>query len=73
MTIWTILWIGWIVAFFVIEGIALYRDRTKLGATLSEHLRLWFRIDTKLGRTAFLVVFGGFVAWFGVHLLTGTV
>lgn len=65
------LWILWIVAFAVVEGVALKNDVP--GDTLSEHIRLWFRLDSRLGRTAFLVAFGGFVAWFGVHILTGLV
>jgi hypothetical protein len=65
------LWIGWIVVFGVVEGFALHDDMP--GHTLSEHVRKWFSVKTKLGRTVFLVVFGGFVAWFSVHILTGTV
>ena len=68
MSAWTIAWILWILAFGVIEGLALRND--KADDTLSEHFRKWFRTDTKIGRTVFLVVFGGFVAWFGVHILT---
>jgi len=66
--VWSLLWIGWILAFFIIEGIALFNDVPR--DTLSAHLRRWFRIDTKLGRTLFLVAFGGFVCWFGVHIIT---
>jgi hypothetical protein len=65
------LWIGWIAAFAVVEGFALHNDMP--GDTLSAHIRKWFSLKTKRGRTVFLVVFGGFVLWLGVHLLTGTV
>ncbi len=68
MTIWTTLWAGWILAFFVIEIIALRNDVPR--DTLSAHIRRWLRTDTKLGRTVFLVAFGGFICWFGVHILT---
>lgn len=65
---WEILWFVWIGMFFVIETFALKNDMP--GDTLSEHVRKWFRTDTRPGRTVFLVGFGGFVAWFGVHILT---
>lgn len=68
MSIWTWLWVGWVVAFIIVEWAAIKNDTPD--DTLSEHLRKWFRTDTNLGRTAFLVAFGGFVAWFGVHILT---
>ena len=68
MTVYTVLWLAWIVAFAVVEGFALRNDRKD--DTLSEHLRLWFRTDTRPGRTVFLCVFGAFVAWFGVHIIT---
>lgn len=68
----TALWVGWAVAFAIIEGVALYHDyRDVPGGTLSAHLRRWFSVKTKLGRTAFLVVFGGFCAWFFPHILLG--
>lgn len=66
MSIWTELWILWGALFAVIEGVAVAND--KKGDTLSEHLRLWFRTDTKHGRTAWLVVSGGFLGWFLFHI-----
>lgn len=63
---WTGLWIAWFAAFAVIEGVAIKNDVQ--GDTLSEHLRLWFRTDTKPGRTAWLVVSGVFFAWFVTHI-----
>lgn len=71
VTIWEVLWFCWVAAFAVIEGIAVKNDTPN--DTLSEHLRKWFRTDTRPGRTVFLVAFGGFVAWFGVHILTALV
>lgn len=68
MDIWTILWALWGLAFIVIEGVALKNDVPD--DTLSEHIRRWLHTDTRLGRTAFIVAFGGFVAWFSVHILT---
>lgn len=64
--IYTILWILWGLSFFIVEGFALKNDMP--GDTLSEHLRKWFRVDTRPGRTAWLVTFGGFAAWFFVHI-----
>jgi hypothetical protein len=66
MSIWTILWLLWGAAFVAIEGTALAHDHW--AGTLSDHLRLWFRTDTKLGRTAWLIVSGVFFAWFVVHI-----
>lgn len=66
--IYSLLWVLWVLTFFIVEGFALRNDMP--GDTLSEHVRKWIRTDTKLGRTIFLVVFGGFVAWFSVHIIT---
>lgn len=66
--VWTVLWVVWGLAFAGIEGAALAND--KRGDTLSEHLRLWFRTDTKPGRSAWLVASGVFFAWFVVHIAT---
>lgn len=67
MSIWTGLWVIWGLAFALIEGAAIIND--KADDTLSEHFRKWFRIDTKKGRSAWLVVSGGFAAWFVIHIL----
>jgi hypothetical protein len=67
VTVWGWLWLAWGLLFAVIEAVAVVND--KRGDTLSEHLRMWFRTDTKHGRTAWLVVSGGFAAWFVVHIL----
>lgn len=66
MDIWGYLWIAWGLIFAVIEGTALAHDNA--AGTLSDHLRLWFRTDTKIGRTVWLVVSGLFGAWFLVHI-----
>jgi hypothetical protein len=63
-------------AFAVVETFAIIHDRRthpgpQAGATLSDHLRRWFSVKTNLGRTAFLVVFGAFVAWFFPHVVLG--
>lgn len=71
ITVWEILWLLWIAAFAIIEAVAVKNDTPN--DTLSEHLRKWFRVDTRPGRTAFLVAFGGFVVWFGVHIVTNLV
>ena len=67
---YTWLWIGWIVAFFLIEGAALL-DR-RLGDTLTEHVTHWAGISgkgrlVKLRRLALLIL----VTWLAVHMLTG--
>lgn len=74
MDIWTYLWIGWGAAFAVIEGVALYRDKVdpNTAGTLSEHLRLWFHVNTKVGRTIWLAFSAGFfVMWFIPHIAFG--
>lgn len=63
---WGIAWIAWGLLFAVIEGAAIVQD--KWAGTLSDHLRLWFRTDTRKGRTAWLAVSGLFMAWFIVHI-----
>lgn len=71
MSWFTWAWIAWLLIFVVVEAVAVRNDVRD--DTLSEHLRQWFSVHTKPGRTAFLVVFAGFAAWFAVHILTGTV
>jgi len=66
---YTLLWVGWILAFAIIEGVALHNDMP--GDTLSEHTRKWFSVKTKLGRTIFLCIWAGFAVWFCVHIITG--
>lgn len=66
MSIWTVLWLLWVAAFAVIEGIAVAND--KADDTLSEHFRRWFRTDTKKGRSVWLIASGVFFAWFVVHI-----
>jgi hypothetical protein len=67
---WTALWVLWIVAFGVIEYEAVHNDAIGKahGASLSSHIRRWFRVDTHYGRTAWLVASGVFFAWFVVHI-----
>jgi hypothetical protein len=66
--IWTLAWIAWYVAFVGIEGAALRNDTD---GTLSVHLRRWFKVDTHLGRTVWLVVSGSLFAVFVVHIASG--
>ncbi|QPB09990.1 hypothetical protein CPT_Sitrop_076 [Streptomyces phage Sitrop] len=73
MSVWTWLWVGWLAAFLVIEGVALKRKAP--GDTLSEHVWKWFHTDkltkptgtTRLRRFVLLA----FMAWLSVHFLTG--
>lgn len=68
MSWWTVAWIVWIAGFFVIEIPAIRNDLRE--DTLSEHFRRWFSVRTKLGRTAWIVVSGGFFAWFVTHIVS---
>ena len=67
--IYTLAWIVWGVFFAVVEGFALHNDMP--GDTLSEHVRKWLSVKTRIGRTAFLVIWAGFAVWFCAHILTG--
>lgn len=67
---YTWLWIGWIVAFLVIEGLALTNKEP--GDTLSEHVWKWAAVRgqgraVKLRRFILLTL----LAWLIVHFLTG--
>lgn len=68
MSIWSVLWAAWVLGFAAIESAAIVHDHREPGATLSEHLRRWFRTDTHLGRTVWMVVSGIFFGWFVVHI-----
>lgn len=63
---WTELWLLWVAAFAVIEGVAIFNDQR--GDTLSEHFRRWFNTDTHWGRSVWIVASGVFFAWFVVHI-----
>jgi hypothetical protein len=72
----TWLWIGWLLAFAVIEGYALVSKRE--GDTLSEHVWAWFAIggehrevtaSVRLRRFILLA----FMAWLSLHFITGGV
>jgi len=69
MDLWGWLWIAWGLGFVVIEGVAIAKDNW--AGTLSDHLRLWFRTDTKVGRTAWLIVSGIFFVLFITHIADG--
>ena len=69
MNAWTIAWLVWLVAFCVIEGLALY-NRTP-GDTLSEHVWRWLMPCRgarawRIRRFALL----SFMAWLSLHFLT---
>jgi hypothetical protein len=88
MSVWTLLWVAWGLAFAVIEGLALFNSRA--GDTLSEHAWAWLGIKrralwrrkpgSKATRvrptwtlTALRVLFGLAMLWLGLHLTTGWV
>ena len=74
MTIWTWLWIIWLLAFIVIETITIIRkDR---GDTLSEHVWKWFSLKggkdkLKPWQAGLRFAFLAFWAWLTIHFLTG--
>jgi hypothetical protein len=73
VTVFTAAWVGWIAAFCVIEGVALYRKQP--GDSLSEHVWKWFHTSkdivpdrtTRLRRSLLVA----FLAWLFAHFLTG--
>lgn len=77
MTVWTWLWLAWVAAFGVIEGIALANSTPS--DTLSEHVWRWItqpesRVKSTrkkwvvwLGRAAT----GGFLVWLLLHMTLG--
>lgn len=72
--LFTGLWVAWIAAFVVIEGVALVRKRR--GDTLSEHTWRWFSLKgdkSKLKPWQAVLRFGflAFWAWLTLHFLTG--
>lgn len=70
MTGWTLLWLGWLTAFLIIEGFAL--ANTERGDTLSETVWRWASIKEKGAfwrlRRLLLVTL---LAWLALHFLTG--
>jgi hypothetical protein len=74
----TKLWLGWIAAFVVIEGVAVWQDRKhpdRVKRTLSSNARTWFATDSVTGipleakygkprRIALLFL----TTWLGEHL-----
>lgn len=70
MSVWTVLWILWLLAFLVIEGAALANKRC--GDTLSEHVWAWFSVKGKgWGWRIRRVLLLGFMGWLLVHFMTG--
>ena len=67
---YTVAWFGWIVAFLVIEGLAIRDDDP--GDTLSEHVWRWFSVTERTtGWRVRRIALGGFMMWLTVHFLTG--
>ena len=66
---YTIAWVIWILAFGIIEAIAVI-DKKK-GDTLSEHIWKWFAIDNKEPFYKFKrLTLVTFLVWFAIHILT---
>lgn len=70
VTPYTFAWVGWLVTFPVIEGLAIYDKRT--GDTLSEHMWDWASIKRKKrwwrARRMALILFA---IWLAIHMATG--
>jgi hypothetical protein len=72
VNLWDFLWLAWLLAFAVIEGVAIRHDHhdaaTGDRSTLSAHLRRWFHVNTHLGRTSWLVFSVLFMAFMIPHI-----
>ncbi len=77
MSIWSWLWIVWLLSFAVIEGIALFNGEKD--DTLSEHVWKWFaigrngedrpKVTGSVRARRFILL--AFMAWLLVHFITG--
>lgn len=67
----TLLWIGWLLYFVIVEAVALRNSRR--GDTLSEHVWMWFGVrKEQTGWSRFRrVVLIGFMVWLSLHFITG--
>lgn len=70
----TVMWVGWIAAFVVIEAVAIFNK--KKGDTLSEHVWRWFGVPDESAKVkkAFTVgrfALGAFLVWLTGHLTFG--
>ena len=74
MSVWTVLWVGWLLQFLVIEGLAIGLAKDK-GATLSDHIWAFIGRGKALDRHVRFrrIIFLAFSAWLVVHLWTGYV
>lgn len=69
-SMYTLLWLVWLLMFGAIEGAALFNRRA--GDTLSEHVWGWFSIKAKgTGWRARRFALLAFLAWLAAHFLTG--
>lgn len=63
-------WIALAAVGVIAEAVAINRSRDgKDAGTLTHTLRTVFRVDTKIGRAAFLLALGGSAAWTAAHVL----
>ena len=70
----TVAWIGWIVAFVVVEAVALFNKQK--GDTLSEHVWKWFGVPDENSKVKKAFTFGrfflgAFLLWLAGHLTFG--
>lgn len=77
--VFTVLWVGWLVYFLVVEAIAIVHSARSTGAnprdTLSEHVWWWFGTapGSEPNTWAYVRRFAllAFMAWLSVHFLGG--
>jgi len=61
-------WVGWILAFIFIEGLALFNK--KKGDTLSENVWRWFGVKSS-GKSLRTMGLFGFMLWLTIHFVSG--
>lgn len=73
MNAWALAWAGWLLAFLVLEGVALLNKRD--GDTLSEQFWRAFRVHDKRPTKPVIagrVLLGLFGLWLTIHMTFGT-
>lgn len=74
MDVFTLLWLGWLIYFAIVEGVALFNG-SRTGDTLSEHVWAWFGISSSKPATAWSrarrFILLAFMAWLSLHFMSG--
>ena len=74
MDFWTFAWIGWLLAFLILEAVAIVRKKSD--DTLSEKTWRWFSLKgdkSKLKSWQYMLRYGfiAFWLWLTIHFISG--